>query len=284
MVLLGLLMAAGCGKAADTAPPMASAAVDFGRPVAMVGGPVEMTYRFTVEPGAGALPPDDMVFVHFMDADGELMWTDDHQPPTPTGQWKPGSTISYTRTMFVPKIPYVGETRVALGLYAPKTGERVPLAGTAVGKRAYAMGTFSLQLQSDALFVVFKDGWHPTEQAGDNLREWQWSKQQATLAFRNPRADVVLYLQLDRAAGFEGPQAVTLRIGDAVVDQFALQPNGSDLRKVRLRADQLGTADIVDVVVAVDKTFVPAALPGGTSKDPRELGVRVFRAFVEPAA
>ncbi len=33
---------------------------------------------------------------------------------------------------------------------------------------------------------------------------------------------------------------------------------------------------------AVDKTFVPASVPQLKSLDPRELGVRVFHAFVEP--
>jgi hypothetical protein len=34
--------------------------------------------------------------------------------------------------------------------------------------------------------------------------------------------------------------------------------------------------------VAVDRTFVPASLPAMRSSDNRELGVRVFRAYVEP--
>ena len=28
--------------------------------------------------------------------DEELMWTDDHEPPTPTSAWKPGQTVEYT--------------------------------------------------------------------------------------------------------------------------------------------------------------------------------------------
>jgi hypothetical protein len=34
--------------------------------------------------------------------------------------------------------------------------------------------------------------------------------------------------------------------------------------------------------LVVDRTFVPAAIPAMNSRDPRELGVRVFRAYVEP--
>jgi hypothetical protein len=35
---------------------------------------------------------------------------------------------------------------------------------------------------------------------------------------------------------------------------------------------------------STDKTFVPALQPASTNKDPRELGIRVFHAFVEPVA
>ena len=46
------------------------------------------------------------------------MWTDDHDPPRPTRTWKPGETIEYTRTVFVPSYPYNGRATVVLGLYA----------------------------------------------------------------------------------------------------------------------------------------------------------------------
>ena len=56
------------------------------------------------------------------------------------------------------------------------------------------------------------------------------------------------------------------------------------LRKIPLTAAQLGAGDNVELQIDVDKTFVPALMPGSNSKDPRELGVRVFHAFVQPAS
>jgi hypothetical protein len=44
----------------------------------------------------------------------------------------------------------------------------------------------------------------------------------------------------------------------------------------------MGTAEMAELHIVVDKTFIPAQVSGGTSKDPRELGVRVFHAFVDP--
>ena len=62
---------------------------------------MEITYRFVVAPDAPPFGEDHWVFVHFLDADRELMWTDDHEPPTPTSGWQPGQKLSYSRTMFV---------------------------------------------------------------------------------------------------------------------------------------------------------------------------------------
>jgi len=49
-----------------------------------------------------------------------------------------------------------------------------------------------------------------------------------------------------------------------------------------LTADRMGSGDLVEIRIDVDKTFVPALVPAAASKDPRELGVRVFHAFVQP--
>ena len=60
-------------------------------------------------------------------------------------------------------------------------------------------------------------------------------------------------------------------------------PKKQLLRKIPIKAAQLGTGELAEVQIGVDKTFVPATLTAGASKDPRELGVRVFHAFIEPA-
>jgi hypothetical protein len=282
-VLLATSVAA-CGGGGDDARPVATPSLTLSRPDAAIGSPMELTYRFAVAPDAPAFAEDYWVFVHFVDADGELMWTDDHQPPTPTRQWKPGSTIEYTRTMFVPKFPYVGETRIEAGLYSRSSGDRLALAGQTEGQRAYQLATFTMRLQSDNIFVVFRDGWHETEVGEEGSgTEWQWSKKDATLSFRNPKQDVLFYLEADQPVmALPGPQRVDLRLGTEVVDSFVLASGQRELRRVSIGAAQLGAADTVELTVSVDQTFVPATVPALRSTDPRELGVRVFRAFVQP--
>lgn len=276
--------AAACSGAADTAAPVATPTVTVNKTAPAIGTPVEITYRFVVAPDAPAFAGEYWVFAHFLDSEGELMWTDDHQPPTPVRQWTPGATIEYSRSMFVPKFPYVGQTRMHIGLFAPATGERLPLAGRTEGQRAYDVASFDMRLDTDPYLVLFTNGWHDTEVPADgNGREWQWSMGRATLAFRNPRRDARLYLQLDQPVTAGDPQRIELRLGDTVVDGFSLAPGGSDLRRVMIPAAQLGSGETVELTLSVEKTFVPALVPALKSGDPRELGVRVFRAFVEPS-
>jgi hypothetical protein len=273
-----------CGRTEEAAPPVATPAVTLSRSTVTLGSPIQMKYRFKVADNAPTFNDDYWVFVHFLDRDDELMWTDDHRPPTPTERWKAGDTIEYERTMFVPKFPYTGPTRVEVGLFSPKTNARLPMTGESRGQRSYEVASFDLQLQSESQYIVFKDGWHPAEVADDQVgTEWQWSKKEATLTFRNPKREVLFYLQLDRtAAPFPEPQQIEVRVGDQAVDRFALEAHKPELRKIVLTPAQLGTGDTVEMRIVVDRTFIPAAIPAMNSRDPRELGVRVFRAYLEP--
>ena len=113
--------------------------------------------------------------------------------------------------------------------------------------------------------------------------EWQWSKKAGTIAFRNPKRDVWFYLHVDGKPAFlPQPQQVTVRIGEQVVDQFTLSNPEAMIRKTAIGAAQLGTADTVELVIDAGTSFVPAQTPAAKSGDPRELGVRVFHAFIEP--
>ena len=283
LTLVLLVVTVGCSKKVDDARPVATPSLTLSRMDAAVGSPIDVTYRFAVAADAPPFTEDYTVFVHVLDKDRASMWGDDHEPPTPTTQWKAGSTIEYTRTMFVPKLPYVGPAQIELGLYSLKSDQRVPLGGENTGDRSIRVATFNMQLPANALFIVFRDGWHDAEISGEAGVEWQWSKKQGTLSFRNPKHDANFILDLDEPVdAFTEPQKVEIRLGDAVVDSFSLHAGRRELRRISLTAAQLGSEETVDVVVAVDKTFVPASVPKLKSLDPRELGVRVFHAFVEP--
>ena len=272
----------GCRRKEAPAPPMATPSVTLTHDKAPLGSPIDITYKFVVANDA-TFTEDLRVMVHVVDADDELIFAFDHNPPVPTTQWKPGQTVEYTRTVFLPIYPYVGEATIQLGLHSTATQKRVALSGTDAGQRAYKVAKLQLQPQTENVFTVFKDGWHPGEVAEHNATvEWQWTKKDATLSFKNPKKDSLLYLDVDNPGSvFTEAQQVKVTLGGAVVDEFTLQPKQPDLRKIPLKATQLGAGEVAELVISVDKTYVPAVLVAG-SKDPRELGVRVFHAYVDP--
>ncbi len=277
------LLAAGCRKSSGKEPPVARASVSLSHSKVPLGSPVEITYEFKVAQAA-RINGDYRVFVHFKDADDELMWTDDHYPVKPTSEWKPGETIKYSRLVCVPVYPYVGEAWVDVGLHN-RAGKRLALDGTDRGGYEYRLTRFQVAPQTDNIYVTFKDGWHLAEMAPDNAsNEWHWTKKDATLSFKNPKTDVTFYLDVDATAKLlPNPQTVTVSVSNQVVDTFALGST-STVRRIPISAAQLGSDEKVELRLSVDQTFVPAVLTAGTQHDSRELGIRVFHAFVEAKA
>ncbi len=280
-----ILIAGALGCAPEAEPPVATPTLLMSKQRLPLGSPVQMTYRFNMAP---ELPPIEgrySVVVHFLDAEQELMWTDDHVPPTPVREWQPSERIEYTRTIFLPIYPYVGEGTVAVGLYDADTERRLLLAGENLGQRSYNVATIELLPQSENVFVIYKDGWHPSEVLPDDPTiEWQWTKKDATLAFENPKVDSTLYLQYHgRPDLFDPPQQMTIAIGGQAVETFAVESSEVMIRQIHLAAAQLGSADMVELHIQLDRAFVPAELPGLDSTDGRKLGIRVFHAFIDPS-
>ncbi|MCA1563265.1 MAG: hypothetical protein LC804_24435 [Acidobacteria bacterium] len=239
---------------------------------------MRITYRFDVAQNA-KIDGDYWVFVHVLDPEDEQLWTEDHLPAVPTSSWKPGQKVEYTRTVFVPNYPYIGEAAMRVGLYMPSSGKRLTLSGTETTRREYVVSKFQLLPVSENVFLIYKDGWHPAEVASDNpASEWQWTRKTATISFRNPRKDSTFYLEWDaRADLFNPPQQVTIRVGDQVIDTFTADSKDRKLMTFPVSTTQLGPGDMTEMVIEVDRTFTPTG-----ANDTRELGIRVFHAFIEP--
>lgn len=283
LIPFGLAVPA-CGSRTPAEPAVATPEFSAAKAKVALGSPIDVTYRFRVAADAPKLDRSYRVFVHFLDADEELMWADDHLPPVPTTSWKPGQVVEYKRTMFVPIYPYVGVASVRMGLYVTENNRRLVLTGDDRGLREYEVGKIELLPQSENIFLIYKSGWHPAEVAPDNAAvEWQWTKGEAVVSFRNPRRDATLYVSYDgRPDLFPQPQTVSVTIAGAELERFTVDSREQALRRIPVQAGQFGAGDMVDLTLAVDKTFVPATTPGAGSVDARELGVRVFHLFVEP--
>ena len=273
----GLVLQGACGA---PPPPVAAPTLGLDRSAVPLGGPLDLTIRFDTASDLAPVDEDYHVLLHFLDQDGALLWADDHEPARPTSEWGPGERIEYARQSVVPMYPYIGETTVALGLYARDSGERVPLAGAEMGDRTYRVASLTLEPQPESAFLFYGDGWHRLESHAGT--DWRWTAGTAVVRFRNPRADVELTMHVaGRPDVGDGEQRVALVIGDRTVHDVALRTSDRIVVKHRLSAAELGPDEIVDVRLRVDPTFVPAERnPAAT--DTRELGVRVFYLFVEP--
>jgi hypothetical protein len=75
---------------------------------------------------------------------------------------------------------------------------------------------------------------------------------------------------------------VIVKVNGTPVETLQVTPRVEQLHRLQLSTAQLGGSDMVDIALEVDKTWVPALVPAANSRDPRELGIRVFHAFVEP--
>lgn len=282
--LLAILVASSCAPS-DTAPVVADVSLELSRTAAAFGSPIDLTYRFDVRDGV-EVPAGFRVFAHVVDAEGQRMWNDDHDPPIPTESWTPGVPIQYTRTIFIPVVPPLGEATVRVGLH--RGAERLRLEGpdpvdNASPDRDYAVATLELLPQAENILLISQGGWHTPEFVSDDPSvEWEWTERVAVLSFRNPRQDVTFFLEFDARPEVFGdsPQQVTVWVGEEAVSRFAADQATRVLRRIPITASQLGDGDAVELRVEVDRTFVPAQLEGGGS-DSRELGIRVYHAHVE---
>lgn len=275
---------AGCSRS-DDAPPVATVAVTPSRTELPIGSPLHLTYQFTVASGA-SINGDYKVFVHLLNADEQNLWSDDHDPAIPTSQWKPGQTIRYERTGFLPPATLQpGQVTLHVGLY--KDGERLPLAtaqGAESPQRSYAVATLNLAPESENIFLIYKSGWHLDEFGSSGSRSsWKWTEKDAVLSFRNPKADSTLLLEFDARPDVftDGPQHIRVfAAGPDPVATFTADSDDVRMERIPLTAAQLGTADMAEIRIETDKVFVPAELPTG-GRDMRSLGIRVYNTFVE---
>jgi hypothetical protein len=131
--------------------------------------------------------------------------------------------------------------------------------------------------------MMRRSGTHPAEFSSVNPSlEWEWTQKEAVYHFRNPKKAATLYLESDaRPDLFDQPQVVSVYLGSQHVTTFTADNVNPVLRRIPIRADHLGTADMVELRIAVDRTFIPSAI--GAGQDVRELGIRIYHVFVDPS-
>ena len=285
LALAGVALFPACHRrrsSADVSDVTASFSVN--RTTASLGSAIEVTYTWTTGPAFKKIDKDYRAFVHFLDSHKVMLFSDDHiAAPAPTS-WEPGKTYRYKRTVFIPIYPYVGDVRVVMGL-SPTSGkgERLVLKGEDLGLREYKVATMELQPQTENIFLVQKAGWHNPESLPENpsvVR--QWTNKEGLISFKNPKKDVLLYLEADTCTKcFPQTPVLTVAVGKAGVT-FPIENSEVFLKKIRIKASDLGTEDWADLRLSMNQSFVPKTL--GMNNDERELGVLVYHLYVGEVA
>jgi len=279
-------LATGCSKRGDEdVQALITPEVKLGATEIHLGYPLEMSYQWMIGPHMAPLQKDYIVFVHFLDREGKLIFTDDHIPPILTSKWKPGERVDYQRTLFIPFIPIMGEVRVKVGLYDIESGIRLTLAGEdEKGDRAYLVGRVKILPEDLNSLPVYKDGWYDPELVSDDItKEWIWSQKEAEVSFVNPQRDATLYLYAFSPADDLGsPQQITLYLNGEPLDSWQCTSSGDFLRKITIKKERLGQDNWIDIKIKVDKVFIP--FEHGKGKDTRQLGVKIYNLLLKPAS
>jgi hypothetical protein len=282
--MAGATLLPACRRKPGEVNPIAPG-IKVNRERAPLGSAIEVTYTWTVEPGAKKIPPGYRAFVHFLDSHKVVLFTDDHVPIPAPETWEQGKTYSYSRTVFIPIYPYVGDANVVMGLYpAQGRGERIMLKGEDLGLRAFKVAKIELQPQTENIFPVYKEGWHNPEAHPENPAiERTWTKKEALLSFKNPNKDVIVYLEADTSPTFfKTPPVLTVTVGQAGL-VIPIENSEIFLKRIRVKAADLGTQEWVDLRLSMNESFVPKLLSPPLNNDDRELGLLVYHLHVVEA-
>jgi hypothetical protein len=215
------------------------------------------------------------------------LFEDDHLPVPPPSTWKPGETYSYSRTLFVPVYPYVGEVEMRTGLYPyPGRGERPALKGDDRGAHEYKVASLELLPQTENIFLVYKDGWYNPEAHPENPSiERTWIEREALTSFKNPKKDVIIYIEADTCVKcFPATPELTVAVGNNVGRRFAIEDPAIFLKKIHVTAEDLGDEEWVDLRLEMNDSFIPNQLDPPLNNDDRELGLNVYHLYVADAA
>jgi hypothetical protein len=240
------------------------------------GGPLAVDYRWTV----GAAPPPGAyrAFVHFLDDEGALLFTDDHEPQPAVNEWRAGRTYVYRRLLLSSEFPYAGTVTVVMGLYQPELGRRVALRGDDIGQLRYRAASLQLRPR-DRDLPLHCDGLYPPEaSARAPLVVTRFMRLAAECRFPNPHEDVVLFVQGDiEPNGFKEPPVLGVAASaDPAVEYRANLQNTRELQLVRVRipARRVGREPEVGLRLSMSAAYVPRAL--GAGDDGRELSLRIY--------
>ncbi|HLA77224.1 MAG TPA: hypothetical protein VJU18_06570 [Vicinamibacteria bacterium] len=258
VALVASLLCAGAGCSADRLYPSVKARpsieIEAGTPP-RAGRPIAMHFSWVVDPDFKPPARPHRVFVHFLLADGQLAFTDDHEPEPAVGRWKPGGVYEYTRTVVLPD--RVRRLGVRVGLFSARFPYKARVLARDTRKPGFpTLAEFQVAENPDQAeeAVHLGRGFLPWVQDGRAMaRSTSWTGRSATFAFlRRPEGTTLLLQGYTERARFSSDPTLTLRVGDLEVRQLIRDDNR---RVVRLDIPGDGSTAIAEGTLAMDASF-----------------------------
>jgi len=234
---------------------------------------VEYKWKTTAE--FKKMSEDYSVFVHYWHKNN-MLFQDDYVPDVPTSKWEPNKEYSFKHRIYIP--PFIDELdpqfegeetlKLSVGLVSPfdRTGKS-------------NIQIFEKKLKvtpppPDTPGMIYEAGWYIQEADPKSfLKQWRWTGKEARCLIDNPQRDALLVVKGGVNIDALKDQKVIIKINDMVLDEF-IPTGGSFDKSYDIKKDMLGGENEFRLIIATDKTFIPAqVLPG--SADTRELGIQV---------
>lgn len=214
-ILVGaLLFLGGCDKAPA---PVASVSIDPANIQLSYPGfaAVEVTWQID-EPLADVLG-DPLVFVHLLDAEGNVERTFDHPLPF---SWQPGSTERYELMLYQSALApplESGSYRLSLGLYEAG-GKRWALSGSGeeVAGLEYHLATVVTQGDPSVVpMFYFSPSWLPLEAGTDvQILGRRWLTDEGTIRVAEIPAPGTIWMQLQLSKALAGVEEMSFLEGE----------------------------------------------------------------------
>jgi hypothetical protein len=221
------------------------------------------------------LSKDYTVYVHFWHG-SNLLFQDDHVPPSPTSSWEPGREYKYQRRIYIPAFidefdpTFDGEDSLKLvaGLYNPYDPS---------GESKLEILTQKLRVfppPPDTPEIIYESGWYDLEiDPAAPLKQWRWAGREGRCLIDNPRRDALLVIKGGVNKGALPSQKVIFKINDLILDEF-IPSEGVFEKSYNIKKEMLGDKDEFILVATCDQTFIPAKVDPQSS-DERELGIEI---------
>lgn len=272
LIVLAALLSWPCGKQIGVRG--IELAVTFSAHVLTDNLFTDVTYRVRTSSSLAPIAEDNKVVSVFAHR-GRPLFRDEYEPPVPTSKWEPDKEYTFTRRIYFPA--FIDE--FDLGFRGTeKLDLTVGLASPSGKKGGPGLVLFRKNLRivpaAGSPVIAYLGGWHDPElDPGDPVRRWRWTSKEARVAIDNPGRDALLVLRGSADPAAAPGQRVTISIDGRILEEFA--PGGGEFERLyAVKKEWLGAGKDFELVIAVDRTFIPAKVTPG-SKDERELGVRI---------